>query len=129
AEYAAFQAGTKVYFASSTSGGPWTTQLLVDAGAPLIASLALDAAPYGANVVFATASTAWKSERFGTTTALQTRTFGPPGPAVTSAVAAYTNIVSLVAVARDNGSALYDDKSTAPVMHFPRRITSLFVSY
>jgi hypothetical protein len=45
-EYAAFQAGTKVWFAKST-GGAWTSQLLVDAGEPLVEAPIMSAAPYG----------------------------------------------------------------------------------
>lgn len=129
AEYAAFQAGTKVYFASRTTDGPWTTQLLVDAAAPLVGAPFLSAAPVGATVVFRTTSTAWKADRFGTTVPLTTRTFGPPAPAVLTAMSAYTNIVSVVAADQGTGSVLYDDNSSAPVMRFPRRITGVFVSF
>jgi hypothetical protein len=137
-EYAAFQAGTKVYFAASTSSGssgssgsfgPWTTQLLADTGGPLVGAPFLSAAPYGANVVFRTATTVWKADRYGTTVPLRVRTFGPPGSAPLTAITAYTNIVSLVAVEQDAGSVLYDDKSAEAVMRFPKRITGLSVSY
>jgi len=89
----------------------------------------LSAAPYGANFVFQTATLAWKADRDGTTVPLSVRTFGPPGPVTLTAITAYTNLVSLIAAEQGTGSVLYDEKSAEPVMHFPKRITGLFVSY
>src|SRR6185436_18876579 len=122
-EYAAYQAGTRVWFASR-AGDSWTTQLLVDTGAPLAEPPVLYAAPYGANVTFRTASAAWTASRQGTDGPLETHRLGPDGMAPT-AVGGLTNVITLVAVDTGAGGALYNEGSNAPVVRFPRRISRL----
>jgi hypothetical protein len=128
-EYVAFQADTKVYFASLAGADVLRTQLVVDAGEPIIGQIELWATPGAVSMAFRTATKAWKVERTGTTELFTVRTFGAPDRVPPSAVAAYTNFVFLMAVDHGTGSALYDDKSSAPLLHFPRRITSLDVNY
>jgi hypothetical protein len=127
AGHIAFQAGTKVYFAS-LSGSGTTPRLLVDAGAPIVGPIMLWAAPAGASVVFRTADLVWKAVRVETGL-FTVRSFAPPGRSPFTAMAAYTNFVLLMAVDQGTGSALYDGESSTPLLSFPRRITSLFVDY
>ena len=129
AEYAVFQAGTKVWFASSTNGGvAWATQLLVDARESLAEPPLLSAAPYGAEVVFRTADAAWSAQRIGTADALATKQFGPSTGTIT-AIASYTNLASVVAVQQGAGAALYAFTSSVPLLTYPRPVTRLFMSY
>jgi len=121
--FAAFQAGTKVWFATSTNGS-WTTQLLVDAGAPK-----LSAAAYSANVVFRTASAAWHASRLDTTMLLTTTRLGDDG--ATTAAAVYSNIFAFVAVDSGSGSTLYrsDYPEGTSQQSFAQRITGLSADY
>ena len=123
-EYAVFQAGTEVWFASSSGGAAWTMQLLVDAGAPLEETPLLTAAPFGADVAFRTAGTAWKSSRSGVTSPLTTNKTGPAGLAP-SAIAQYAGAV-FVAVDDGTGSLLQESRPAAKPVRFPRKITRMF---
>jgi len=121
AEYAVFQAGTKVWFAASS--GTWTTQLLADAERPLAEAPVLAAAPFGANIVFRTESAAWSASRTGVTDPLTTRTVGPLRLRPL-AIALFFHSEPLVAVEQGDGAAIYSNQLPAPLF-FPRRITRM----
>jgi len=124
AEYAMFQAGTEIWFASSNDGAAWKTQLLVDAAAPLAEAPLLDAAPDGADIAFRTEHAAWKASRRGVTAPLTIHEIGPAG-AAPSAIAQYWGAYAVVAVDDGTGALLYGSHLGRP-LRFPRKITSMF---
>jgi hypothetical protein len=126
AEYAVFQAGTEVWFASSTDGGPWTAQSLVDAAAPLAEAPLLQAAPYGADVAFRTEHAAWKASRTGVIAPLTTQQIELDG-AVPVAIAQYWGAYAVVAVDDGSGAAVYGSHLGSP-LRFPRKITGMFAA-
>jgi hypothetical protein len=124
AEYAAYQAGTRIWFASRAGAG-WTTQLLVDGGAPLAEPPAIFATPGSTvNLTFRTSSTAWHASGLGRGGPLETHRLGPEGMAPT-AIGGPNNLTTLVAVDTGAGGALYVDGSSSPVAVFPQRILRL----
>jgi hypothetical protein len=125
AQYAVFQTGTKVWFAASQDGS-WTTQLLLDAGAPLAEPPIFNAAPYGADVLFRTATAAWAAHRTGTAGGFTIASVGPTNT-TTSGMALYPVYAPIVAVEQAGGSALYGGGLSAPLL-FPRRITGMSLS-
>ncbi|MGH9885377.1 MAG: putative metal-binding motif-containing protein, partial [bacterium] len=123
-EYAAYQAGTRIWFASRAGAG-WTTQLLVDGGAPLAEPPAIFAAPLSTvNLTFRTSSAAWRAFGLGSGGPLETHRLGPEGMAPT-AIGGPNNLTTLVAVDTGAGGALYVDGSSSPVAVFPQRIIRL----
>jgi len=120
--YVVFQAGTKVWLARETGGG-WGRQLLVDAQAPLAA--APEIGSFDVNVVFRTASQAWKvGPVLGGIGAMP---FGPAGP--TTASAAYSNIIALVAIQEGGGGTIYGGDAAEPLVFFPSPVRGIAISY
>ncbi|HSR95845.1 MAG TPA: MopE-related protein [Kofleriaceae bacterium] len=123
-EYAAYQAGTRMWFASR-AGASWTTQLLVDVGAPLAEPPAIFATPgSNVNLTFRTSSAAWNASGRGSGGPLETHRIGPDGMAPT-AIGGPNNLTTLVAVDTGAGGALYNDRFSSPVAVFPQRIIRL----
>jgi len=123
-EYIVFQAGTNVWFGVS-DGTTWTTHLLVDAGAALAEAPILSAAPYGADIVFRTATAAWYSRSGSDHTVFTTVPLGPPG-ATTLAIALYESSSPLVAIATAGGGSAIVGLHLAPgSLSFPRRVTGM----
>jgi hypothetical protein len=127
AEHLVYQAGTKVYFAQGVEGR-WTSQLLVDTGVPLATPPRMNVAPYGANLIFHTATRAWSASRWGTDDALVVDDLGPQ-PSTILAVAVYTSIANYVAILAGAGTNLYSPVSSEPIQHFDKRVTGLSADY
>jgi hypothetical protein len=124
--YAAFQAGTKVYFAERKSG-LWFTQLLADAGAPLAGEIRLSAAGYGANVMFHTRSSAWTSSRSGDGGPLSTQEIHP-GRSIT-ATAQYSSLVRAVAVEHAGGGEVRDATNRSPLLRVGAPIIAMYAEW
>jgi hypothetical protein len=122
--YAAYQAGTTVWFAEY-AGNAWRSTALVDAGAPLTGEIEISASPDHASVLFHTESAAWSASRSGATGPLAIRRFSRPGRIAT--VAAFANAVALVAVDGPRGGLLYDLANDTLVARVPARIVGLAI--
>jgi Putative metal-binding motif len=123
-----FQAGTKVWFAS-TATGAWVSQLLVDAGEPLAQSPALSTSFGTVTVVFRTSHAAWAADVFPTEPppSAFVDSLGPDGAVPTAIVSA--SFSSLVAVVQGDGAAVYQSGSSAPVLTLTNRVIGMYEQY
>jgi hypothetical protein len=126
ARYAAYQAGTKIWFAS-TSSTTWTTKLAVDAQAPLVEAPTLSASGDFADITLRTATKALELLRSGPQASFNTQPIGPPE--ASASALSHTPGQVLVAVDHGAGSTIYRNFFADPLYESPQRIIGIFFEF
>jgi len=125
--HAAFQAGTTVWFASSTTTG-WKVDRVDDVHEPLTESPTFQAYEAYAAVLVHTGHASARYDRFENGRPFDAHHIGPTS-AVAAAITSYFGIGSLVAVNENGGSTLYREGFPNGLFHLGTRATGMWMIY
>jgi hypothetical protein len=124
-QYAAFQAGTDLWLATSSDGSGWTATHIDDLRAPLVQNPAgLAHSSYAAFAV-RTNQGAWTYRRTELNQPFQSVRHGPVDRAPTVVTTGLSPELLMVAVDDGAGSAVYLGQSPQPLLRTPKRVTAM----